>query len=456
MDKQLAIVIPVFRESTAIGPCLRHLSRCDAIARCEVIVVDGDGGSTGTPNDIVPVTVCLSSPGRGTQLNAGARMSTAGALLFLHVDTTLPTDFVSRVLGALDEFPAGAFDLHIISRNLTTILISMTGRLRSRLTRVPYGDQAQFIRRTTFNQVGGFPDEPLMEDVALMDRLKAAGHRITFLTPPARTSDRRWRADGALRGTLRNWKLMRAYRAGATPGELAARYRPHGEKLPGDSDRVILFYRALRPGAVKTRLADGLGDEAALEIYAAMLADSWLALAPIRQQVSARIDDVNAGEDLIGGGAGQRGTTLEERMDNAFRDAFADGAGRVVLIGSDIPGLGSDRVTEALAALRDHDAVIGPSSGGGYYLIGFRRDIYQPVFAHARAGDRSAGTPTDPYDLTISAMRKNRMSWEELPAMRDIDTVADLAVLYRTPQGPHPGLDASVRRHAPHLMTGER
>jgi glycosyltransferase involved in cell wall biosynthesis len=182
MGARLAIVIPVYRESAAIGPCLHHLSRCADIERCEIIVVDGDGGSTGTPNDIMPVKVEISSPGRGTQLNAGAELATAPALLFLHVDTELPVDFVSRVLGALDEFRAGAFDLHIVTRNPITTVVSLTGRMRSRLTRIPYGDQAQFIRTDTFHEIGRFPNEPHTEDVTLMDRLKAAGHRRSIRT----------------------------------------------------------------------------------------------------------------------------------------------------------------------------------------------------------------------------------------------------------------------------------
>jgi rSAM/selenodomain-associated transferase 2 len=446
MPPRLAIIIPVYRESQAIEPCLHHLSQCPGIELCEVIVVDGDEGSTRTPLDLIPLRVTVSPSGRGTQLNAGARLATAPAMLFLHVDTVLPEEFVGRVLGALERFPAGAFDLHIVTRNLITKLISVVGRLRSRLTRIPYGDQAQFIRKSVFDEIGGFPDEPIMEDVALMDRIRTAGHRITFLTPPARTSDRRWRADGAARGTVRNWRLMAAYRSGVSPVELVKHYRPQseaGRPMPG-AGRVIVFYRALRPGSVKTRLAANLGDEAALAMYEGMVMDLRSALGGAAELLVPYIDDIDAGEDLLGGGLPQLGAALEERMDSAFRDTFAAGAQRVVLIGSDIPGLGSMRVREALAALEAHDAVIGPSVGGGYYLIGFRREEYQPIFMHDQPGDA--------YQLTVRAMTSSGITWAELPAMRDIDTERDLAALYRNPQGPHPNLDAAVALHAPHLL----
>jgi len=447
MPPRLSVIIPVYDESEAIRPCLRYLSECSGIDQCEVIVVDGDAGSTQTPTDLTPVTVTTSPPGRGTQLNAGVRLATAPALLFLHVDTVLPGDFVNRVTGALKLSPAGAFDLHIVTRNPLTALIGATGRIRSRITRIPYGDQAQFIRRSAFDDLGGFPDEPIMEDVALMDKLKAAGHKITFLTPPARTSDRRWRAEGAARGTLRNWRLMLAYRAGVSSADLVKQYRPQSQTQlsVSDTSRVILFYRALRRGEVKTRLAAGLGDDAALALYEGMLTDIKLALEQFNEILIPRIDDLGAGIDLIGGGNPQRGSSLEERMDNAFQDAFGAGAERVVLIGSDIPGLGGSRVREALTALENHDAVIAASLGGGYHLIGFRRESYRPVFLHGQTGDA--------YQLTIREMEREGISRAVLPSMRDIDTAEDLAELYRNPQGPHPGLDAAVAAHAGHLLS---
>jgi rSAM/selenodomain-associated transferase 2 len=226
---ELSIVIPVYREAELITGRLGQLAGASGIERCEIVVVDGDGGSTQTPTDITPVTVIQSAAGRGTQLNAGAEIAKAENLLFLHVDTELPCGFVASVISGLESFPAGAFDLRIASRSFVVRVISLVGCLRSRLTRVPYGDQAQFIRREVFHALGGFPDVPIMEDVALMDALKEAGHRICFLRPPARTSDRRWRKEGGLRATLRNWRLMMAYRRGTPPDELARSYRPHSE-----------------------------------------------------------------------------------------------------------------------------------------------------------------------------------------------------------------------------------
>lgn len=226
-DPDLAIVIPVFRERQWIARLLEHLSRCRGITRCGIIVVDGDRGSTATPEDILPIKVLLSPAGRGTQMNAGADEALAPAIAFLHVDTFPPVGFVELILGSLKTHSAAAFDLSIETSRPFVKLVAIVGRLRSRITRVPYGDQVHAFRTDVFRSLGGFRDLPIMEDVDIMDRLKARGLRVRILRRRAVTSGRRWEIEGPIRTTLRNWRLMLAYRAGVPPQNLAKWYRPH-------------------------------------------------------------------------------------------------------------------------------------------------------------------------------------------------------------------------------------
>lgn len=466
---ELSIIIPVYREQVAIRSCLAYLASCPEIDRCEIIVVDGDEGSTRTPEGMLPVRVHVTPAGRGRQMNAGAQLAQSPALLFLHVDTFPPRDFVNLILGALEDRVAGAFDLHIGTRHPFTALVSIVGRVRSRLTRLPYGDQAQFIRRDVFTEIGAFPEEPIMEDLALMDKLKAAGHPITLITPPARTSDRRWRAEGRIRGTLRNWKLMADYRRGVSPRELVTRYPPRPDD-PGVEDRaarlrgkcrVILFYRTLRAGEVKTRLAEQLGTAEAVTLYRAMLEDAVRALSPISRRVVPYADDPDAGQDPLSSPAmrswkgrhprPQRGATLEERMENAFREIFDSGARRAILIGSDIPGLDSRRVVEAAAVLRSHDAVIGPSVDGGYYLIGFRSEAFRAMISDTGTGLSGTGRTSDTAEAVVEILVRGGLSVGRVPPMRDIDTLSDLRALARSPQGEHPALDREMERHTRNL-----
>lgn len=224
----VSVIVPVYREQTTINNCLTFLSRCRRIGQSEVIVVDGDNGSTLRAVDPKHRIVAVHSPpGRGVQLNRGAAVAGGRVLVFVHVDTRPPLDFIDRIVTAAEHRPAGAFDLQISSPNALVRLIGLVGRLRSRVTRVPYGDQVQFITADLFRSVGGFPPTPIMEDVALMDELKRRRIRISLLRPPARTSDRRWRTEGAIRATVRNWQLMIAYRRGADPHRLVRRYPPH-------------------------------------------------------------------------------------------------------------------------------------------------------------------------------------------------------------------------------------
>jgi hypothetical protein len=123
------------------------------------------------------------------------------------------------------EVVAGAFDLGIRSGRPVFRLIETAASLRSRITRVPYGDQAIFIRKDYFHATEGFREIPLMEDVELMRRIRKAGDRISIIPERVRTSPRRWEKEGVLFCTLRNWTLITLYFLGVPPEKLARFYR---------------------------------------------------------------------------------------------------------------------------------------------------------------------------------------------------------------------------------------
>ena len=205
-----------------------HLESLEGSENCEFIVVDGtpDGGT------IKAVTrqgvQCVKSPqGRASQMNTGAAMAMGEILIFLHADTRLPRQALELINQAMTRqaLIGGAFDLHIDTERLILKIIARIASLRSRLTRIPYGDQAIFIRRDYFHQMGGYPEIPLMEDVALMRRIKGAGRRIGFIPEPVITSARRWEQEGILYTTFRNWLLLSAYTLGVAPDKLAKYYK---------------------------------------------------------------------------------------------------------------------------------------------------------------------------------------------------------------------------------------
>jgi len=210
------VVVPVLNEAAGIRAALEALAPLRARGH-EVIVVDG--GSSDSTADIA-AGLCdrvLSAPrGRAAQMNAGARAANGDMLLFLHADTRLPADFTIP-----DSAVWGRFDVRIDGRHPLLKVVACAMNLRSRLTGIATGDQAMFVRRAVFP---GFPEIPLMEDVALSKVLKQRG-RPTCLHEKVTTSGRRWEERGVLRTILLMWRLRLLYFLGARPEDLARRYR---------------------------------------------------------------------------------------------------------------------------------------------------------------------------------------------------------------------------------------
>ena len=234
MPIPLSIIIPVYGEAETIHERVNELIQLNFPWSVEIIICDGhpQGTTIGELEAVsLPQVRCLCAPrGRGPQMNAGARAARGEIFLFLHADTGLDqtgADLLVQAIGAAgNEFQGfcGAFDLAIDAQGPHFRLIEKFATKRSRLTRLPYGDQALFFSRALFEDVGGFPRVPIMEDVGIMQRVKRAGHRPCFIPHPVSTSARRWQEEGALYTTLRNWTLILLYLAGVSPHRLSRFY----------------------------------------------------------------------------------------------------------------------------------------------------------------------------------------------------------------------------------------
>ncbi len=221
---RISIIIPVLNEANTIA---RVISTARNAENVEIIVADG-GSSDGTV-EIAQNRADRSistTPGRATQMNAGAAASTGDILLFLHADTLLPRGYDSLVRQALAKpsSVAGAFELKIDGRRLCLRLVETGVNWRSNFLQMPYGDQAIFLSSATFDKIGGFPDLPLMEDFEFVRRLKKQG-RIEILPLPVLTSARRWQQVGVLKTTIVNQIVIIAYFLGVSPDRLAFWYR---------------------------------------------------------------------------------------------------------------------------------------------------------------------------------------------------------------------------------------
>lgn len=228
MIKQISVIIPVYKEAKTIQHTLNHLSRLNFFETLEIIIVDSEANRSSLRAISQEGIIKLSGPkGRGAQMNHGAAGATGNILLFLHADTRLPDNAITAILTATapKNIVGGAFNLSIDAKGFPFRVIEASVRIRTRLTQIPYGDQAIFIKRSSFHEVGGYPDIPIMEDVALIRKIKKRRQKISIIPAPVKTSARRWKREGLLYCTFRNWVLLLLYYAGTSPIKLS-RYYP--------------------------------------------------------------------------------------------------------------------------------------------------------------------------------------------------------------------------------------
>ena len=218
--------MPVLNEAAGVAAALQALA--PLVARgAQLLLADG-GSADDTVARVQACTVRVISTqrGRALQMNAGARLATGGVLLFLHADTRLPANADVMIAKALAPSVQvwGRFDVRIDGRPRLLRIVALLMNLRSRWSGIATGDQAIFMTRAAFDAVGGFPVQPLMEDIEMSKRLLR-------LSPPAclrahvLTSGRRWESGGVWRTILLMWRLRFAYWRGVAPDRLAALYR---------------------------------------------------------------------------------------------------------------------------------------------------------------------------------------------------------------------------------------
>ncbi len=226
----ISVVIPTVNEEERVGAAIRSAWDADV---AEVIVADG--GSTDATCSIARETgaaVIASPRGRSKQQNTGALHARGEIVLFLHADCRLARGCGRQILEAMQSnhtCVAGAFQQRIEDVGWAYRGLEWGNAWRARWLRRPYGDQGLFMRKDWFASVGGFPDVPILEEILLMRCLPKSSPLIV-LPGPVFVSARRWQRAGILRQTLRNWRILTAFRFGVPLETLSQSYRPHDKK----------------------------------------------------------------------------------------------------------------------------------------------------------------------------------------------------------------------------------
>ena len=227
VDPELGVVIPTLNEEEALP---RLLSDLDALA-LPLDVIVADGGSRDRTLDVARAwgaRTIRTSAGRGRQMNAGARTLASPWILFLHADSRLPPETLDALLDWLRNpapCQAAHFRFQLDRDGLWWGLIEHGQRFRERLTGLTYGDQGLVISRTLYEAVGGIPEIAVMEDVAVVRRLRRDGG-LDRIDAPVVTSARRYESEGPLRACLRNLGLVLLYSLAVPPDRLSRWYRP--------------------------------------------------------------------------------------------------------------------------------------------------------------------------------------------------------------------------------------
>ena len=219
----ISVVIPVLNEADTVAWTLTQLRQA---GECQSIVIDGGSEDETMSIARLHADVVLSAPrGRARQMNAGSHVAEGEALLFLHADTALPQGFPHMLAAVLDNRAVigGRFDVRLDAAGWSFRMIETMMNLRSRVTKISTGDQAIFVRREVFHEIGGYPDIALMEDVEFSRKLKRAGE-IACLRERVTTSARRWQRDGVMRTIVKMWMLRLCHFWGVSPTRLRAYY----------------------------------------------------------------------------------------------------------------------------------------------------------------------------------------------------------------------------------------
>jgi len=429
---RISFIIPTLNEAEHISSTLDQLQGL-RLRGHEVIL--SDGGSNDNTLSLSKGKIdhhVINAPGRASQMNDGAKIASGDIFCFLHADTETPENIDKLILQGLSNSNSnsnsnhwGFFNIKLSGRNWQFRIIEYLINIRSCLTRVATGDQAIFITKHSFNNLNGFSNIPLMEDIEISKRLKKTNKPVCIKNASIITSSRRWEKHGIVSTVLLMWQLRLRYFLGTSPDQLAKTYKPHKPINVKKKQQLIIFIKAPVPGLCKTRLTPYLSPEVATEFYKSLVKNCFNKIKNINNTDISIFTYPDINNPFIKTLSLEYATTchvqtgedLGERMFNAL-DKSLKTYEKSVLIGTDCPILDKSYLDKAFNALDQHDMVLGPANDGGYVLIGASKTEAQ-LFNNINWGTDSV------LKQSLRNAHKSAYKTHLLDTLWDIDTPED-------------------------------
>jgi len=429
---RISFIIPTLNEAQHISSTLDRLQSARK-RRHEIIVSDGGSSDNTLHLSKNKTDLCItSSSGRASQMNAGAKAASGDILCFLHADTKTSKNIDELILESLSTRKKtalaywGFFKIKLSSSRWQFRIIEWLINKRSSLTAVATGDQGIFINKRSFNELNGFANIPLMEDIEITKRLRKLSNPARIKKAALVTSSRRWEKHGIISTVLLMWQLRLRYFLGASPKSLAKAYTPHTpENTQKNKQQLIIFIKAPEPGFCKTRLIPFLSAEAASEFYKTLVETCFNNIQSVNDTDISIYTYPDITHPFIKQLSQQHSTTchlqsgetLGDRMFNAL-DTSLQTYERSVLIGTDCPVLDKSYLDQAFKALDQHDMVLGPADDGGYVLIGATK-IDCHLFNNINWGTETV------LQQSLNNANKTKYKTHLLATLWDVDTPDD-------------------------------